>query len=167
MAIKRSKKHKTPVNTTDVHDVTSLIKETQKLILSRPIMNGGFDSMLVKIENVEKQQGVITEKIEGISLAIYHPDDGLFAKNTQMMSALENLKEKQILNEKNDSANVAKIEALTKNVEILERTVQITQKWQERFNSILKYIAVTAVTGILSIVGKYAYEYVTKHVQLY
>lgn len=79
---------------------TSKTNQSEQLLeqiadaLKNPALNGGFDTLLHKIDSIERSQGhtstkvdelcrsheCINEKITKIHSAIYDPDDGLFAR---------------------------------------------------------------------------------------
>lgn len=48
--------------------------------LSSPALNGGFDTLLSKVERIEESQGMLVSKVNDVHEAIYNPDDGLFAR---------------------------------------------------------------------------------------
>lgn len=68
--------------------------------LERPVLNGGFDDLVKKIEKIEfvfeqsrKDQVEANRKIDAIHVAVYDPDKGLYGKvkeNTKFIESLKN-----------------------------------------------------------------------------
>ena len=57
-----------------------LLQNIQQKLEKSAALNGGFDKLLYKIEGIENSQNQIGTKVDKIHEAIYHPDDGLFAR---------------------------------------------------------------------------------------
>jgi len=69
------------VDESDVNESSvRLLHNIHKKLDDSPALNGGFDRLLYKIDGIEKSQVQIVEKVDMIHEAIYHPDDGLFAR---------------------------------------------------------------------------------------
>lgn len=73
--------------------VTETLKSQDEMLdrldkkLDSPILNGGFNDLMTKVNKIEtiqdelgKTQTGANEKITAIHAAIYNPDDGLYAK---------------------------------------------------------------------------------------
>ena len=59
-----------------------LLHNIQQKLEKSAALNGGFDKLLYKIDNIENNQNIIANKVDKIHEAIYDPDDGLFARIT-------------------------------------------------------------------------------------
>ncbi len=44
------------------------------------VFNGGFEALVQNVQNIEKTQREMLEKMEDVHQVIYEPDDGLFAR---------------------------------------------------------------------------------------
>lgn len=49
-------------------------------IVNSAALNGGFDTLLYKIDKIEQSQGQLVSKVDKIHDAIYDPNDGIFSK---------------------------------------------------------------------------------------
>lgn len=58
----------------------STLQDLHNKITSSSVLNGGFDTLLYKIDKIEQSQGQLVTKVDTIHSAIYHSDKGLFAK---------------------------------------------------------------------------------------
>lgn len=61
-------------------DSQRLLDNISQKLENSAALNGGFDRLLYKIDAIETSQGQIVTKVDKIHEAIYHPDDGLFAR---------------------------------------------------------------------------------------
>lgn len=143
-----------------------LLDDIHKKILRSSALNGGFDTLLYKISNIEQGQSAVGQKVDKIHDAIYDPNDGIFAKlsehkleNAKQMNVVsqdissikqwKSLKDKQD-NEHGDAAdqNADKIVSLEKTVEDLNKSKTIA--W-----SILKWIGVAIGGGIVTMLFEF------------
>jgi len=127
-----------------------LLHNIHKKLDDSPALNGGFDKLLYKIDGIEKSQIQIVEKVDMIHEAIYHPDDGLFAriaanKATQVESTnrveknVDDImawkKEAEIVGETCEKEadelqlKIQKIESSIENIEKFNETTTATIKW--------------------------------------
>jgi hypothetical protein len=73
--------------------VTTTLKSQDRMLerleekLERPVLNGGFDSLVAKVEKIEAVSEQLREaqsssgiKIDAIHKAVYDPDEGLYQK---------------------------------------------------------------------------------------
>lgn len=49
-------------------------------IVNSSALNGGFETLLYKIDKIEQSQGQLVSKVDKIHDAIYDPNDGIFSK---------------------------------------------------------------------------------------
>ena len=173
----RPRKDKKEIDTSAPESKTTLealehshkqIAEMQNRILSAPAMNGGFSTLMYKIEKIEQSQEKIAEKVDDIRDVLYDPDSGLYAriKNVETQAAeverVENLEEeiKYIKNWKESKDKLAEKEEIEEaDVEkILREHAEVLkelQKWYERQAATIKWLALTLGTALVGGVGKY------------
>jgi len=155
------------------------ILEMQDKILSAPAMNGGFTTLMYKVENIEKSQGQLVEKVDQIHGVLYEPDTGLYArlkkvendcapsevlddleKDVQEIKIWKNSEEKQ--SEKEEIKDSEKDKLLSEH----QAALKDIQKSISRYNAAAKWITVSLGGGLLSMLGKLIYEYVTGHIKI-
>jgi len=152
--------------------VLDLLNCLSQKVMSSKVLNGGFDTMIEKVEKIEA-------KVDSIHEAVYHPDDGLFAR----VKDIEHVK-----------ANAASIEKLNNDVTELqawheseERHVEKEAKMLEDHNKMVKdhadqlkdlvafkarvaaaakWLAVSLGTGLLAGIGKLLYDFIHGHVTI-
>ena len=56
------------------------LDEIHAKVSGAAVLNGGFDTLLYKIDKIEQSQGQLVSKVDKIHEAIYDPNDGMFAK---------------------------------------------------------------------------------------
>lgn len=58
----------------------STLDDIHRKIVNSPVLNGGFDTLIYKVDKIEQSQGQLVVKVDKIHEAIYDPKDGMFAK---------------------------------------------------------------------------------------
>lgn len=126
------------------------IDEINKKLNSSAALNGGFDTLLFKIDKIEQSQGQLVSKVDKIHEAIYDPQEGIFSKLseyklensgelnkvTQDIIELQSWKEHRTKEDYNDLNSVKsskkKVDDLEKSVDVLVRnknTAWAVIKW--------------------------------------
>ena len=153
--------------------------EMQNRILSAPAMNGGFSTLMYKIEKIEQGQNQLVEKVDDIRVVLYDPDSGLYAriKNVENSKADEeavksiedNMNELQHWKEsKNDccSEGSESLEALERKFFEQENSIKEIKSWHDKQTAITKWLAVTIGTVFIGTIGKFIYDLLISHVKL-
>lgn len=168
---------------------SGMLGDIHKKIASSAALNGGFDTLLYKIDKIEQSQGQLvtnigkieenqchlSDKVDKIHEAIYDPNDGLFSKiseakleNTQKFSDVESkLSEistwKKYKEKSEDKIDIQHDEANIK-LNTLERSVESLVKSKTATWSILKWLGVALGGGILTLCFKWLETLITmKH----
>jgi hypothetical protein len=142
-------------------------------------MNGEFTTLLYKVENIEQFQEQLVQKVDQIHGALYEPDNGLYArvknvendcvsnetideleKEVQEIKIWKNSEEKQ--SEKEENAVVEKNKIMLEH----EAALKDIQDSIAKYNAAIKWIAISLGGGLLSMIGKLIYEYVTGHIKI-
>lgn len=63
-----------------VRNKSYALDEINKKLNSSAALNGGFDTLLYKIDKIEQSQGQLVSKVDKIHDAIYDPSEGIFSK---------------------------------------------------------------------------------------
>jgi hypothetical protein len=140
----------------------------QKLDAS-PALNGGFDRLLYKIDGIEKSQVQIVEKVDKIHDAIYHPDEGLFAriaatKASQTESMIRVEKQVEEITSWKDEAqsqdeNCEKeADEIQLKIQRLENTIVNVERFQSLVISSLKWLAAGLGGALVSVIAKILYN---------
>lgn len=151
-------------------DQNKMIKLQEKMLES-PALNGGFSQLMFKVNNIEKSQVESIEKINSIHEAIYHPDEGLYARVkvvegevfdeiSKIDSDVKNIikwkekEEKEFEKQKSFSHDQEKI--------ILSQKLVIDDlvSFKQKTSSILKWMFVTFTGSIITLVFKLIYDFV-------
>lgn len=155
------------------------ILEMQDKILSAPAMNGGFTTLLYKVENIEHSQGQLVEKVDQIHDVLYEPDTGLYAriknvenasispetlnhieKDVQEIKIWKTSKEK--MSEKDDVHEIQQTKLIQQHDELLNDLNDSIKK----YNAAIKWIVVSMGGGIVSMIIKLVYDYLSGHVKI-
>lgn len=141
---------------------TSVLDEIQKKITSSAALNGGFDTLLYKIDKIEQSQGQLVSKVDKIHDAIYDPQEGIFSKlseykleNTNKINDInqtitefkiwKDYKNKEEMKEEEDT------DTSKKKLDSLERSVDSLVKSKQATWSILKWLGVALGGGIITL----------------
>lgn len=140
----------------------SVLDDIQKKIMSSAALNGGFDTLLYKIDKIEQSQGQLVTKVDKIHDAIYDPQEGIFSKlneykleNTNKINDInqsltefkiwKDYKNKEELKEEEDT------DTSKKKINDLERSVDSLVKSKQATWSILKWLGVALGGGIITL----------------
>jgi hypothetical protein len=145
------------------NDQKQTLGEIQKKLASSSALNGGFDTLLFKIDKIEQSQGNLVSKVDKIHEAIYDPQDGIFSKLSEYRlnntNDVNDVKQKitelqvwKIHSERDDMRDDRAVEIATKKLITLENSVNSLNKSKEAAWSIIRWIFV-AVGGALVTFG--------------
>lgn len=146
-------------NPDEVNETLKLLIEIQKKIVGSPALNGGFDKLLLKIEQIEEKQEKTLQEIETIRNAIYDPNEGVFAaiksseaaQNQEFHQLEKRLQEtkifldfaKQQLDEKQKV-----LSNLSNKVSSQESTIKELTDWKTSVSGAIRWIIMTLITGM-------------------
>lgn len=145
---------------------TSVLDDIHKKIVGSPALNGGFDTLLYKIDKIEQSQGQLVTKVDKIHEAIYDPNEGIFAKlseqkldNTQKFGDVQqdiaSIKQWKDFKEKSDTENISEADANSNKIVSLERSVDSLTRSKDHAWSILKWLGVAIGGGIITLIFKF------------
>ena len=145
--------------TDDVNETLRVLLEIQKKLVGSAALNGGFDKLLVKVDQIEEKQEKTLQEIETIRNAIYDPNEGVFAliksteasQNEEVHQLERSLGETKIfldftknqLNEKEKT-----LSTLQEKVSQHETTVKELSDWKQNVSGAIRWITMTLITGI-------------------
>lgn len=140
-----------------------LLHNIHQKLDNSPALNGGFDRLLYKIDGIEKSQVQIVEKVDKIHEAIYHPDDGLFAriaynKATQAESMVK--VEKQVSDlvgwkhhaESADENCEKEADELQLKIQKIEASINNIEKFQSLTTASAKWLLVAIGGGLTTMI---------------
>jgi hypothetical protein len=166
-----------PAPTSSDKDVHKLLLDIQQKINGSPALNGGFDTLLYKVDKIEECQGKIVDRIEEIHGSIYDPDKGLFARIAAANASQDrdygeidkklveiNAWKKQV--EKAEVEEKTAEKEITKKVEEQQKTIDSLSKWKDSSWALIKVSGIGLGGGIMSLFGKFIYDYITVHWKL-
>lgn len=160
--------------------VVELLHLVQQKVLTSPVLNGGFDAMMVKVEQIEEGQKQMGVKVDSIHEAIYHPDEGLFAR----VKDVEHVKEKVAVTEQLEK-DIARLQqqheseekVLAREEKQAEENAKLVKdhaekikdlvQFKSRVCAIVKWGLVTLAGGVATLVGKLIYDFVSGHITIH
>ena len=145
---------------------TGMLGDIHKKIASSAALNGGFDTLLYKIDKIEQSQGELVGKVDKIHDAIYNPNEGLFSKMSE--AKLENLEKFSNVEaklsdismwknykEKNEEKKEGEHDEAVLKIDTLEKSVDSLVKSKNATWSVLKWLGVALGGGILTLCFKW------------
>ena len=153
---------------TDLGKLLELLSEIQGK-LKAPALNGGFDTLMYKVEKIEEGQEKILERISTLNDTIYNPDTGLYAR----IKEAENVKSEELveveksigamsIQHEHDIKNIHELLNQSERSELqireLELDVKNLMKWKSSVVASIKWFLVTASTTAIGILVKAAYD---------
>jgi len=145
---------------------STALDEIQRKLSNSSALNGGFDTLLFKIDKIEQSQGQLVNKVDKIHDAIYDPNDGIFSKlseykleNTNQVNEItQNLSELQVWKEVKDKEEEKVDQKSTKNtmkLESLERTVESLERNKNNTWAVMKWFLVAFGGGLITLTIKW------------
>jgi hypothetical protein len=143
----------------------------QNKVLGSPALNGGFDTLIHKMDNFEKRQDQVIENVKEIHEAVYNPDEGLFARIRDAEASKANeihtlstkiteIELRQKIDDKNHEKDSESEKELKKLVEGLKSDVADVKRGYE----LLKWFSITIGGGLIIGAIKAFYDYIIQHV---
>ena len=154
------------------------ILDMQDKILSAPAMNGGFTTLMYKIESIEESQTKLVQKVDQIHDVLYEPDNGLYARvkkvendcaSEETIESLEkDVQEIKIWKSSEEKIAVKDEEKDGKNDKLLlehETTIRDLQDSISKYNAATKWVIVSLGGALVSLLGKLIYDFLSGHVK--
>lgn len=153
----------TPVS---VREKSTAIDEINKKLSSSAALNGGFDTLLYKIDKIEQSQGQLVNKVDKIHDAIYDPNDGIFSKLSeyklesanQFGDVTKNVSELQLwkeVKEKEGTKDELKSDVVTQKVDTLERSVESLVRNKQNTFAVIRWFLVALGGGAVTLFIKW------------
>lgn len=156
-----------------------ILKELKE-IKSKPALNGGFDKLVVTVENIKEKQIETTDEIKDLKKSLYEPEKGLFSKTQKIESDIKNSNDNFKKNDENldehfendkkfqekiqqslekldtVSETAKKLQSITGGVDLkkLEQIINLDEKIKKMFWLLL--------TAVISTFGKFIVDLITK-----
>jgi hypothetical protein len=130
-------------------ELQMLLESISAKINSSAVLNGGFDKMLVIVENIKEKQAETSKKVDEIHRGLYEPDSGLYARVKSVESGIQHMAEEFKFHADTDEKNMAGIrvslDKLVDKDKDLEKKVEPTVKLKkiagddlEKLESVIK-----------------------------
>jgi hypothetical protein len=147
-------------------DSSLILQQIQKKVSNSSALNGGFDVLLVKIENIEESQNKLVSTVGSIHNAIYNPDDGLFSrissvkfedisKVEQKVVEIENWKNS--VTKSHDSERI-ELKETAKKVDDQQVSISNIENWKKNVNGLGKWFLVAIGGGIITMTFNYIFK---------
>lgn len=144
----------------------SSLDEIQKKLANSAALNGGFDTLLFKIDKIEQSQGQLVNKVDKIHEAIYDPTDGIFSRlseyklesTNKINEVSQNLAEIQVWKEVKDKEGEKDDQKNNKNdlkLETLEKSVDSLVRNKNNVWSVMKWFLVAVGGGLVTLTMKW------------
>jgi uncharacterized protein YaaN involved in tellurite resistance len=156
-----------------------MVESIAQKINTSPVLNGGFDKMMVIVEHIQEKQQETSEKVDKIHDGLYNPDDGLYARVKMVETATEQMVKSHAAHIAADEKNMKEIndslkklsstdDDLSKKVETTSRLKKIAGDDLEKLESVIKVKSTWSewwgkavwlvVGGVLAAIGKAIWE---------
>jgi predicted ATP-grasp superfamily ATP-dependent carboligase len=141
-------------------EIINILKTLQNKILASSALNGGFERLVSKIELIDKNQNDVSEKIESIHDAIYHPDEGLFAR-VKIIEHKKNDDDKS--DEKESKAREERDRLLKEHSGLIKELIE----YKNKTYAFGKWCIVGLSGGGASLLFKLIYDFISGHIQIH
>lgn len=161
-----------------------LLEQINQKLISSKALNGGFDKLVVTVENIKEKQQETSEKLDTITNALYEPRDGLFARvqsieySTKTLTDDLSVRRSEIKNlaVKNEKEHEALIDFNKKEHEVLSENSNLSRKLKRIAGSELEELVTVinfkknvtkiywSMIGLIVVsMAKLLWELITKH----
>lgn len=72
-------------------DLEMILEGIAVKINNATVLNGGFDRMMVVVENIKEKQNETTKKVDEIHKGLYEPDTGLYARVKSIETGVQHM----------------------------------------------------------------------------
>ena len=162
-------KKKPPAKVTvpvSVRSKSIALDEINKKLASSAALNGGFDTLLYKIDKIEQSQGQLVNKVDKIHEAIYDPNDGMFSKLSEyklenaghFSEVTKNVSELQLWKEVKDKEELKedqKSDKFSEKIDSLEKSVDSLMRNKQSTLAIARWFLVAIGGGIVTLLIKW------------
>ena len=153
-------------------NVRDMLLVIQNKVMNSSALNGGFDTLINKMDNFEKQQFQVIERVDEIHEAVYNPDEGLFArvKDAELTKTVEiqniNAELSKIkLKHEHEANNQAKESENDKDMKLTIESLKSDVKDIKQGYNLIKYFVATLTSGIVISTMKMVYDFISTHVK--
>lgn len=144
----------------------SVLDDIQKKLSNSSALNGGFDTLLYKIDKIEQSQGQLVAKVDKIHDAIYDPQDGIFSKlseyklenNVELNKVTQELVELQIWKEQKNKEEIKDdqfISSSSKKIDDLEKSVDSLVRNKNNTWAVMKWFLVATGGALVTLAMKW------------
>lgn len=157
----------------NLDDVVKALMDTQRSIddiKESPAINGGFTVLMNKIDALQESQNQLTMKVEAIHEAIYHPDEGIYAriKSSASVERVEKVENAvTVLNtwKEGEAKTVAAAATAAETVAVHDVKIKNLEEFKTSAVGILKKVGIGFIGAIVTLVIKLVYAVITSHVR--
>lgn len=162
--------------TNDANDgALKLLTKINEKLQQAHALNGGFDTLMLKVDTIEKSTERVATQVDGLHQAIYDPDQGLFARIKAVEAAKsENVADidKQLaeLNAWRDYEHKQMDRFVADETEHREKVSEALKKidefsvWKARLSSIYNWTIVTLAGAGVGLLGKLLYTVISRYI---
>jgi hypothetical protein len=159
-------KKKNPSLNLPIPKGSSDLDEIKRKIMSSSALNGGFDTLLYKIDKIEQSQGQLVSKVDKIHDAIYDPTEGIFSKlseykleNTNKINEVtQDINELHIwkdLKTKEEFKSEQFEDKTKETIMKIENSVETLVRSKNSTSAFVKWLMFALGGGIMTLIGKW------------
>ena len=156
----------------DTLEISRQLELIQEKLANSPALNGGFETLLFKVDKIEESQGQIHNRIDSIHDAIYDQERGVFTKISEInnkiivqTAALEKEIYKIETEQNQEKQDLKNIEEESDKVASIQSTVKELENLKNLFFKISKWFAIAIGGGVITALIKFVYALFTNHVK--
>jgi hypothetical protein len=154
----------------------NLLELLEQKVNTSPAFNGGFDTLLFKMEKFDEGQTQMGNKVSSIHDAIYQPDTGLFARvkiveqANEKVSSIDKI-EKDVMHLQTNLKTVEKastsLEEVTKQISDHSSKLKDLLEFKTKFSAVTRWALLTIAGGAATVVGKILIDLIQGHITIH
>lgn len=147
-------------------ELEEMMRAIHKKIVSSSALNGGFEALKSQINNMEDNLSKVTDKVDDVHSALYHPDEGLYARvkkvDSSRMAEYDKLAQQLRGFDDWKREDDQEDEKFDKRIKELEKVIAD----HTRITSKIKWFMIALFTATISVGVKYTWIFAAAHIHL-
>ena len=155
-------------------DFIKVLLEIQQKIDGSPVLNGGYTTLIRKVEKIDEAQGRLEASVDAIHTAIYDPDKGLFSRlntcrevHTHETSELDKklvaLSTWQTYTSKAVDETVNDENELASKFNVQDQRITTLTERSQTTREITKWVSSAIAGGVIVLLFKILYTWIVAH----
>lgn len=156
-----------PSATQSEAELIKMLNSIQSRVNTTPVLNDGYNTLILKVDNIETAQASLVQTTNEIKEDLYDPDNGLYSRLATLKNSMsvvsDNISDiknhQSLLNAQNCAIN----KLLEEKYSSQQKTIEEVKAWKTNVNGVLKWAAAAVGGATLAAILKTLFDALTFH----